>query len=148
MSAGRGGPAPSRQSRNEVRPVTEAGPGRSEPARTLIVDVEHAGRRLDKFLRSRVKGVPAGLLFRLLRQGKLRVNGRKAQQNYRLQAGDEITVPALRIDADAAPPPAVQPALIQQLRGTALHERSEERRVGTEGSSRGSTDTEGEGQMH
>src|SRR5699024_11158483 len=58
----------------------------------------------------------------LLRQGKLRVNGRKAQQNYRLQAGDEITVPALRIDADAAPPPAVPPALIQQLRGTALHE--------------------------
>ena len=105
-----------------MRPVTEAGPGRSGPARTLIVDVEHAGRRLDKFLRSRVKGVPAGLLFRLLRQGKLRVNGRKAQQNYRLQAGDEITVPALRIDADAAPPPAVPPALIQQLRGTALHE--------------------------
>ncbi|TMZ62938.1 23S rRNA pseudouridine(955/2504/2580) synthase, partial [Klebsiella pneumoniae] len=96
-------------------------PVRDPPARTIIVDDEHAGRRLDKFLRSRLKGVPAGLLFRLLRQGKLRVNGRKAQQGYRLQQGDEIVVPRIRLEA-GAPPRPVPPALLEQLRCAVLHE--------------------------
>ncbi|HLS34226.1 MAG TPA: pseudouridine synthase, partial [Brevibacterium sp.] len=77
---------------------------------------------MDKFLRSRLKGVPAGLVFRLLRQGRLRVNGRKAQQDYRLQAGDVIDVPELRIDHAAAPRRAVPSSLIDQLRGAVLYE--------------------------
>lgn len=96
--------------------------GRSEPARTITIDSEHAGRRLDKFLRSRLKGVPAGLVFRLLRQGRLRVNGRKAQQNYRLHEGDVIDVPELRVDSAPAPPAKVPPSLIAQVRGAVLHE--------------------------
>lgn len=93
-------------------PATTAERWRSSRARTITIDSEHAGRRLDKFLRSRLKGVPAGLLFRLLRQGKLRVNGRKTQQNYRLHDGDVINVPPLQIDAAAAPQDPVPSALI------------------------------------
>ena len=111
-----------RQRGAEVRTVLPGGGTRSDPARTITVDGEHAGRRLDKFLRSRLKGVPAGLVFRLLRQGRLRVNGRKTQQNYRLQAGDVIDVPELRIDHAAAPRRAVPSSLIDQLRGAVLYE--------------------------
>lgn len=99
-----------------------SGPSTEWSAHTITVDAEHAGRRLDKFLRSRFKGVPAGLLFRLLRQGKLRVNGRKAKQDYRLHDGDVIAVPELRVEhspAAAAKPPA---RLIAQLKGSVLHE--------------------------
>nr|WP_209324946.1 RluA family pseudouridine synthase [Brevibacterium renqingii] len=96
--------------------------GQRKAARTITIDGEHAGRRLDKFLRSQFKGVPAGLLFRLLRQGKLRVNGRKAQQNHRLQEGDVIDVPELHVDTAAAPRPAVPSTLLDQLRGAVLHE--------------------------
>ena len=105
-----------------MRTSPQEGAVRSEPARTITIDGEHAGRRLDKFLRSRLKGVPAGLVFRLLRQGKLRVNGRKAQQDYRLQVGDLIDVPELRIDSAAAPQRAVPSSLIDQLRGAVLYE--------------------------
>jgi len=114
-------PGTGRQAEPEVHRSPAAEAVRDTPARTIIVDDEHAGRRLDKFLRSRLKGVPAGLLFRLLRQGKLRVNGRKAQQGYRLQQGDEIVVPRIRLDA-GAPPRPVPSALLEQLRGAVLHE--------------------------
>lgn len=100
----------------------QPGAGRAQTARTITVDGEHAGRRLDKFLRSQFKSVPAGLLFRLLRQGRLRVNGRKAQQNYRLQTGDVISVPELRIDSAPAPKPAVPTPLLDSLRGAVVHE--------------------------
>ncbi|OAH63976.1 hypothetical protein AYJ66_08685 [Dietzia cinnamea] len=73
----------------------------SRPAATIVVDEGHAGRRLDKFLRSQLRGVPAGLLFKLLRQGRLRVNGRRAEQNYRLAEGDVIDLPALQAGAPA-----------------------------------------------
>ncbi|MGO1839755.1 MAG: RluA family pseudouridine synthase [Candidatus Microbacterium stercoravium] len=104
------------------RPSSQEGTVGRDPARTIVIDREHAGRRLDKFLRSRLKGVPAGLLFRLLRQGRLRVNGRKEQQGYRLQDGDVIELPELQIDSSAAPQRAVPHALIEQVRGAVLHE--------------------------
>lgn len=100
-------------------------PDRSRVARrasTITIDDEHAGRRLDKFLRSHLKGVPAGLLFQLLRRGKLRVNGRKAEQNYRLAEGDRIEIPALTTEVDAVPafrPPA---ALLDQMKRSVLYE--------------------------
>lgn len=94
------------------------------PATTITVDGEHAGRRLDKFLRSQLKGVPAGLLFQLLRKGKLRVNGRKAEQNYRLVEGDEIDVPALEVEAPAAPAPRLPSALLEQMNNVVLYEDS------------------------
>lgn len=92
------------------------------PAGTITVDCEHAGRRLDKFLRSRFKGVPAGLLFRLIRQGRLRVNGRKTTQDYRIQDGDVIDVPELRVDNAGPSTPKVPASLIKQMRNVVLYE--------------------------
>ena len=73
---------------------------RRSPAHEITVSAEHAERRLDKFLRSRLKGVPAGLVFRLLRKGAVRVDGRRAKPDHRLQAGEIISVPAMDL-----PPP-------------------------------------------
>lgn len=94
----------------------------ARPAITITIDDEHAGRRLDKFLRSQLKGVPAGLVFQLLRKGKLRVNGRRAEQNYRLAEGDEIEVPALRVEDPAAPASRPQSTLLRRLTNVVLYE--------------------------
>lgn len=66
-------------------------------SQTITVPESHAGRRLDKFLRSQLKGVPATMLFRLMRKGAIRVNGRKCKQDDRISSGDEISLPALEI---------------------------------------------------
>lgn len=92
------------------------------PATTITINDQHAGRRLDKFLRSQLKGVPAGLLFQLLRKGRLRVNGRKAEQNYRLVEGDVVTIPPLTVETPGESTPRPSSAHLDRLRDVVLHE--------------------------
>jgi 23S rRNA pseudouridine955/2504/2580 synthase len=57
---------------------------------------DEAGRRLDNFLMTRLKGVPRAHVYRLIRSGEVRVNSRRAKAGYRLVAGDEVRVPPVR----------------------------------------------------
>lgn len=92
---------------------------------TIVVDAEQAGRRLDKYLRSRFKDVPAGALFKSLRQGRLRINGHKVQENYRLVQGDQIRLPKFE-QADSVPTPVKVPeSLLKRLRNTYLFENND-----------------------
>ena len=49
-----------------------------------------AGQRLDKFLTKAVKGLPTSMMYKLIRTKKIKVNRKRAEQNYVLQEGDEI----------------------------------------------------------
>ena len=67
---------------------------------------DEAGRRLDNFLLTRLKGVPRAHVYRLIRSGEVRVNSRRVKASYRLLAGDEVRVPPVRQpDASNASPP-------------------------------------------
>ena len=72
------------------------------------VPAEHADRRLDNLLMTRL-GLPRGALYRLIRLGAIRLNGKKTSPKERLQSGDEILLPALR-DEPRQDSPAAQPA--------------------------------------
>src|SRR5699024_12483379 len=76
----------------------------SEP-QPLIVSNSQAGRRLDKYIRSQVKGVPATVLFRMMRTKQITVNGAKCKPDQRTVAGDKVHLPALEV-AEAKPKPA------------------------------------------
>ena len=67
------------------------------------VGSEEAGRRLDNFLLTRLKGVPRAHVYRLIRGGEVRVNSRRTQAGYRLNVGDEVRIPPVR-QADARTP--------------------------------------------
>ncbi len=54
-----------------------------------------ADTRLDRFLRRHVEGLTQGVIQRLLRTGKIRVNGHKAEANQHLNPGDLIIVPPI-----------------------------------------------------
>ncbi len=58
---------------------------------------DFAGQRLDNFLARELKGVPRGHIYRLLRTGQVRVNGGRRKPDYRLEEGDEIRVPPVRV---------------------------------------------------
>ena len=51
--------------------------------------------RLDRYLRREVPGLTQGVLQKLLRTGKIRLNGSRAEANARLAAGDVVTVPEI-----------------------------------------------------
>lgn len=67
---------------------------------------DEAGRRLDNFLMSHLKGVPRAHVYRLIRSGEVRVNSRRVQASYRLVSGDEVRVPPVRQPEAGNAPPA------------------------------------------
>lgn len=73
----------------------------------LAVDEDSAGQRIDHFLARLLKGVPKSHVYRILRSGEVRLNGKRVGPDARLAAGDSIRVPPIRI---AAPPPRAHPA--------------------------------------
>ena len=98
------------------------GPGSTTfAARTITVPAAHDGRRLDKYIRSQLKGVPATLLFRLMREGKIRVNGSKVKQNHRIAGGDELTLPTITVEAGPSPRPVAR-HLVDAVKNAIVHE--------------------------
>ena len=75
----------------------------------ITVDAESAGQRLDNFLFRHLKGVPKTHVYRIIRSGEVRVNKGRVQADTRLEAGDVVRLPPVRISARAqegATPPA------------------------------------------
>ena len=69
--------------------------------RQQTVGEDQAGVRLDKALSAWLPGLPRTRLFRLIRKGEVRVNGRRAQGDLRLAAGDVVRIPPVRLEAAA-----------------------------------------------
>jgi 23S rRNA pseudouridine955/2504/2580 synthase len=76
---------------------------KSPAVRHERVGTEEVAQRVDNYLLRRCKGVPKSHVYRILRSGEVRVNGRRVGPDYRLQAGDEVRIPPLRQAAPAAP---------------------------------------------
>lgn len=58
--------------------------------RELTVKKNDAGQRLDKFLSKSVKGLPTSMMYKLIRTKKIKVNRKRAEQNYMLCEGDTV----------------------------------------------------------
>ncbi len=111
--------------------------GRAPPASAevtfLTVGEESAGQRLDNFLIRVLKGVPKTHVYRIIRSGEVRVNKGRAAADDRVEIGDVVRVPPVRIAEPAAsgkPAPAREfPILfedehlvaIDKPAGTAVH---------------------------
>jgi 23S rRNA pseudouridine955/2504/2580 synthase len=85
------------------------------------VSAEGAGQRIDNFLLRHFKSVPRSRVYRLLRKGEVRVNGRRAKPDYRLEEGDRLRLPPVRSGAPAAAT-RVPDALIQRIERSIVHE--------------------------
>ncbi|MBI4938769.1 MAG: RluA family pseudouridine synthase [Nitrosomonadales bacterium] len=61
------------------------------------VDEGGAGQRIDNFLCRHLKGVPKSHIYRILRSGEVRVNKKRVDQTCRLQPGDLVRIPPVRV---------------------------------------------------
>ena len=98
------------------RPVTEPTPpvAPATGARTVRVMEDRDGQRIDNFLMGYLKGVPRSLVYKLLRSGQVRVNGGRIKAERRLEAGDEVRIPPIRLpdpDDKGTPPQGFMDAL-------------------------------------
>ena len=76
-------------------------------ARIVRVPEDREGQRLDNFLLGQLKGAPRSLVYKLVRSGQVRVNGGRAKAERKLEAGDEVRIPPVRLadEGERAPPP-------------------------------------------
>ncbi|WP_153108693.1 RluA family pseudouridine synthase [Propionivibrio limicola] len=63
----------------------------------VLVAEDGAGQRLDNYLLKLCKGVPKSHVYRIIRSGEVRVNGKRAEASSRLVAGDSLRIPPVRI---------------------------------------------------
>ena len=61
------------------------------------VESDYEGQRLDNFLITRIKGAPKSLIYRIIRKGEVRVNKGRSKPDYKIQTGDIVRIPPVRL---------------------------------------------------
>jgi len=72
-------------------------PPQSPKVQGVLVDENSAGQRLDNFLIRLLKGVPKTHVYRIIRSGEVRVNKGRAAADTRVEMGDLVRVPPVRL---------------------------------------------------
>ena len=85
------------------KPPSGPAPASNPPAARLVeVDEDSAGQRLDNFLIRHLKGVPKTHVYRIIRSGEVRINKGRASADTRVEAGDLVRLPPVRISDKVA----------------------------------------------
>ena len=79
-------------------PHSDAPERPSGTAHTVRISEDRDGQRLDNFLLGYLKGAPRSLVYKLLRSGQVRVNGGRSKPERRLEGGDEVRIPPVKIE--------------------------------------------------
>ncbi|PYI55480.1 RluA family pseudouridine synthase [Paenibacillus flagellatus] len=59
---------------------------------TRIVTPSESGKRLHRYVRNLMPNYPLGQIYKMIEQGKVKVNGKRKKDTYELAAGDELTI--------------------------------------------------------
>lgn len=99
------------------------------PVETIRVKKDEDGLRLDRWFKIHFPDVGYTYLQKLLRSGQVRVNSKRAEAKDRIEAGQEIRVPAVvrqpmrpKAGADGAKPPTISKADRDLIEGMILYE--------------------------
>jgi 23S rRNA pseudouridine955/2504/2580 synthase len=86
-----------------IRKVVEAPvPQQATRVQTVTVTADEAGMRVDRFLEAKFPGLSFSHIHRVIRKGELRVNGKRVDGKDRLEAGQAVRIPPLKVDAPKA----------------------------------------------
>lgn len=86
----------------------------SKKVQLVTVTDDQDGQRLDNFLKTRLKGVPKSMLYRIIRKGEVRINKKRAKPDTRVQVDDIVRIPPVRM-ADKEQPERLVGSRVQGL---------------------------------
>lgn len=102
-------------------PDGQAAPAPAGGVRRVAVPADREGQRLDNFLLGQLKGAPRSVVYKIVRSGQVRINGKRGKADTRLHGGDEVRIPPVRLEAPgAARTPS--PALLERLAASIVFE--------------------------
>ncbi len=88
----------------------------------ITVPETDSGSRLDRWFKKQFPHIAHGRVEKLLRTGQLRVDGKRAKGNVRLEAGQEVRVPPLPEPSEVKKKPRVSDKDINFMRGLVIYE--------------------------
>lgn len=85
--------------KTEITPQKSASISVLPADRVTYVEIgeDAAGQRLDNYLVRVAKGVPKSHIYRVVRQGEVRVNRKRAKAELKLETGDVLRIPPMRV---------------------------------------------------
>jgi 23S rRNA pseudouridine955/2504/2580 synthase len=96
----------------------------NESVVTIPIGEDEAGMRLDRWFRRRFPDLPQTHLNKIVRKGEVRVDGKRAEISTRLEFGQSVRVPPLKLPAKSEPGARapVNPADAEAIRQMILFE--------------------------
>ncbi len=89
-----------RQDDTELKGVPAAAPSAaSTGVQNVAVTADENGMRVDRFLEAKFPGLSFSHIQRVIRKGEVRVDGGRTQPKNRLEAGQTVRIPPLRLEA-------------------------------------------------
>jgi 23S rRNA pseudouridine955/2504/2580 synthase len=98
-------------------------PDKTTGVRQVEVDKDRAGQRIDNFLSARLKGLPRSAVYRMIRTGQVRINGKRCKPTSRLEEGDIVRIPPARTRDDGQA--VISDRILQQVRAAILFENQD-----------------------
>lgn len=93
-----------------------------ESVTTREINEDVAGGRIDNFLIGILKGVPKSMVYRIIRKGEVRVNKKRIKPEYKLQCGDIVRIPPVRVSQAPVIAPSAKLTNVQKLVDSILFE--------------------------
>lgn len=90
----------------------------------LTITEEDNGQRIDNYLFRLYRAVPKSRIYRALRDGEVRINKKRVKPEQRIQTGDLLRIPPLRVPEENAKKP-VADKWLSQLEAAILFENAD-----------------------
>lgn len=84
------------------------------------VPEDRDGQRLDNFLMAQLPGLPRSAVYKIVRTGQVRVNGKRAKPFKKLRAGDEVRIPPVQTRHQQAA--RVPDSVVERIEASIVHE--------------------------
>ena len=68
-----------------------------QSSKQVQIGASDEGQRLDNFLIKRLKNVPKSRIYRMIRKGEVRINGKRAKPHAKLSLADSVRLPPMRV---------------------------------------------------
>ena len=110
---------PPRAARRRPSPPAARGAGCQPGVQTVTVAADESNMRVDRFFEARFPGLSFSHIQRIIRKGEVRLNGKRTQPKARLEAGQKLRIPPLKLEApkprDDAPQAQKDRAFIKSI---------------------------------
>jgi 23S rRNA pseudouridine955/2504/2580 synthase len=104
------------------REATEPAAMPATGVQTVTVLADEAGMRVDRFLEAKFPGLSFSHIHRVIRKGELRVNGKRVDGKDRLEAGQAVRIPPMKLAAPKPEPAEGDPKTAAFLKSITLYE--------------------------